>query len=74
MAKSVRIVINKEAFVQFTPESEFDFREFCDGVRLRGYFQNETIYVPLVQIETIIFADFDKVDEGFVHTKGTTVQ
>ena len=59
MAKSVRIILNKEVFVQFTPFEGFSFVSFCAQVRVDRCYLGPDVFVPIEKIEMIIFGDFD---------------
>lgn len=50
MAKSVRIILNKEVFVQFTPFEGFSFVSFCAQVRVDRCYLGPDVFVPIEKI------------------------
>lgn len=59
MAKAVRIIINKECFIQFTPGEGFDFKAFLAQVRADGFYFGGDVFIPLPKIEMILYRDFE---------------
>ena len=59
MAKAVRIIINKDCFIQFTPGEAFDFSDFLAQLCANGFYGGGDVFVPLSQIEMIVYRDFE---------------
>ena len=70
MAKAVRIIINEEAFVQFTPPEPFHFSAFIAQVRAEGCYSGGDVFVPLARIEMIIYRDCESPGATPVHVGG----
>ena len=59
MAKAVRIVLNEKAFIQLETGDGFDFAAFIVRVRAEGFYFGGDVFVPLSQIEMIVYRDFE---------------
>jgi hypothetical protein len=59
MAKAVRIIINKDCFIQIDTGDDFAFELFLAQIRDKGYFLSDQTFIPLSKIEMIVYRDFE---------------